>query len=666
MSSNGLRYLSKALLGFDELEWQEDEHNERAAWFRSQGAHEAGWLIERVGAALNGGWDIKSTSGVLSVRTTISSVPELVDQCRPNTSRPFLGVDRDGNVLEIWPGATLLDASGDPITVPNDGVWYTLIARYATTQKEPGTLSLVGGSTTITGVGTNFLRYTAGGSRPTILRIDAADTVNGNEGTYRVATVTDEVTATLDTAPPSSESGVPFRVSGRFFSGIPADPDIHANSTIAWELVARTTTRPTDALIAFDVKRTAGVFAKIDRRRGSLFRPIVPSNKCIGLTPITQINLNSGASDFKQCVPVIDHPNLILSASGSSALAMSMCPAATGSQATGLAADQPTGMMLASLYNNGSTKKINVLVYTQVRDDGLQWSNPDGTVTSSPPSGSTVDIVSGAGITDVAVVNLPSDSGNTHAAFYCDASGTVQMKRSTDNGATWSSATAIWNPAGADTVTKVAAVFTRLGRLIVVGLYSTGTNRMRWVVSDDIGDSWDNNSQAGFDLGGGSTVVDLAAAEDDRGNFWTITAENGGGANGLRMYRGAGEGNPTPDTDEEPPAWKVGPEVTVDFVDCFALPHGMLGVFASETASSAKGWIRFLVLTRQQTPYQRPLIKDANDVYDHTVPIACGVSGAGVVFLALQNTNTSSHHVTTSILQFSPVYSERSMQWFGG
>lgn len=660
MSSNGLRHLSKMLLGFDELQWSQDERNERQDWARLAGAHECGWLIESVGTALNAGWDIRNpTGGQLMIRTTISGATELVDRTRASSVRPYLGVDRDGHVLEILPGEILLDDAGAEIAIPNDGVWYTLIARYGTRQIEPGTLSITGGSATVIGVGTQFTRYTDIATRPTILRIDPADTLNGNEGAYRIASITDDTTVVLEVAPPNDEDDVAFRVQGRFFNGIPADPDVHANASVTWELVARTAVRPTDALIAFDVRRLVGVFSKIDRRRANLFRPIQPVQQCMTLLPLTVTSLGGGSSDK---IPKVleDHPSILAGgAGGSVALGMALAPAATGSHTAGLAEDQPTGMLLATLYDNGATRKVNILAYTQVAADGLQWDDPDG--------GATVDMASGSGLTDCDLLAIPSASGNTHAGFFCDGNGTVQMKLSTDNGATWGGSAAIWNPAGTDKVTRVDSVLTRCGRIVLVGHYTAGSARIRYVFSDDLGTTWDTNAQAGYDIGGDSTVADVAICEDDRGNLWTISVENQGGFNALRMYRGAEEGTPVPDPAEQSDGWPIGPEGDCDQVDCFAMPNGLIGILTTEHADVTTSSVRLVVATRQQALHQRILITAAN-IAETTVavPVGVGVSAGGIVFVALGQTDTVAHSVHAEILQYQPAAAQRTWSWFGG
>lgn len=666
MASNGLRFLAEQLLGFDELSWAQDERDERLNWLRLGMAHECGWVGEYVGPGLNFGWEVHdSGSGVLAIRTSSGGVSLLRDLTRADSTRPFIGVDRRGRVLEILAGE-LLDADGEPITVPNDGVWRTLIARYATRTHEPGTLELTGSSTTVTGTGTQFTRYSdSTDPQPTLLRIDADDTSEGNEGTYQIATITSDTALELVSAPPTDESDVKFRVKAQFFSGDPADPDAHNNAHVTWELVTRTTTRPTDTLVAYDVRRSGGTVTTIDRRRASLYRQITADTRCFALTPAQWI-----ANFAIDPAPAGDADSVLLpyhrityvnndADASTGVIGLALAPASTGSHTTGLASDQPSGMLLAGLYDDGSANRtIQISHYTQVSDESINqvgaWDHPDG--------GSAVTIAA-AGLLDVAVIALPADSGNTHALFYVDTNGSVIQRTSTDQGATWSGATTIWNPAGAEQVSRVAAVLTRMNRVVLVGAYSTG-NRIRAIMSDDLCATWDNNSQAGYGYSGSTASTDVAICEDDRGNLWTVSAE--GSDNGIRLYRGQAEGNPVPATAEQSSGWVAGPERDCPTVDCFAMPNGLVGIVCDAIVSSNRR-IDFMVAARRQIVHHQALFASPGVSDDKDSPVGVGVSANGVVFLAHGNNDTTGSNDAKAIIsQWLPVSIERSHAWYGG
>ena len=286
--TNGNRTLDQQLIGYDVLEWTQAERLQRIARARIGLAHECGWLGEWVGPHPNLGWEVFAAGGnVLGTRSEDGGVPDdpfPIDRTRSIV--PFVGVDPAGNVIEVPTGGALLDDSDAEIVPPNDGTWRTLIGRYRLTRREPGKLTLVGGSTTVVGTGTEFTRYSDSTSpEPTILRIDASETSNGNEGSYVIDVITDDENMTVLSAPPTTETDVFFRVKGQFFSGEPASPDIHRNATVRWELVTRTTTRPTDGLIAYDVKQAGGVVSLIDRRRGSLYQPYTGRSCSFALLP---------------------------------------------------------------------------------------------------------------------------------------------------------------------------------------------------------------------------------------------------------------------------------------------------------------------------------------------------------------------------------------------
>jgi hypothetical protein len=662
--TNGLRFLAGLLLDQDELQWSQDEIRERIGWRLLAGAHEVGWVGDYVGPFENFGWEVyDSGSGVLATRN-VSSANVLIgiDRLNPNTDRPSIGIDSQGRVLEVLPNDRLRDTSFALITVPNDGVWRTLVARYAVSRREPGRLTLTGGSVSVVGVGTQFTRYgDSTDSKASILRIAAADTSEGNDGEYEIDTITDDENLTLVSAPPATESSVRFRLKGRFFAGDPADPDSRNIAVARWELITRTTTRPTDgALIAYDVRRSGGVVTLIDRKKSNIYQPKQSRPLCYGLQPafLYYDNANDTLSDLKN----LKNLETNVASANTAFIGLSMAPCASGSHLTGLATDQPTGMMVAALWDNNTTRTIRVFHHTVAYGDlSVNWDDPDG--------GASVDVVAATGIKDVALLALPASSGNTHACFYADTNGSVLQKLSTDNGATWSAATTIWNPAGAETVDRISAVLTRMGRIVIVAAYSTG-NRLRYIFSDDLAATWSNNTQAGFGFTGSATAaIDVSVVEDDRGNLWTIAAV--AADNLLRLWRGQSEGNPAPDSDEQSDGWPVGPDTPADsvtFVDAVAMPNGTLSIVCDVDLSGTR-LIYYVSVARRNVLHQQILVRNANDASgDYPVAVCLGVCASGQLFLGWGSKDDTGavFDLDLYLVPYSPIAIERSLTWYGG
>lgn len=659
--TNGLNYFAKMLLDHDELQWEQDETRERLAWWRLGSAHEVGWCGEHVGPFENFGWDVyDSGSAALAVRnTTAAGVPLGISKLRDTTHR-YLGIDNQGRVLEVVAGERLRKADGTVLTVPADSTWYTLVGRYATRRLEPGKLTLTGGSVTVTGTGTQFTRYGQGTDpKSTLIRIDATDSSNGNEGTYEIDTITDDLNMTLVSAPPNSESSVTFRVKGRFRGGEPADVDIHNCAHIEWELVARTTTRPADgALVAYDVRNVAGTLTFIDRRRSNIFRPIDGTIRSYGLLcDDSYLTYTTSPTSELTTTETISFVSSVAD-SDVGIVGISLAPVASGSHTTTLATDQATGMMLATLFDDGTTRTI------RVHHDTVVSSGNGGADYDDPDNGATIDVVSAAGIRDVALVALPVASGNTHAVFYVDSTGNVIQRTTTDNGANWSAPTTIWNPGGAEEVSRIAAVLTRMGRVLIVGTYSTG-NRLRYVFSDDLCTTWDNNSQAGYGYSGSGASTDVALCEDDRGNLWTASVE---GAR-VELYRGQAEGNPAPSATEQSAGWPVGPEQNVDYVDVFALPNGTIGIVTGCENFVGNRSVHLFVVARRNILHKQTLVSSPNPSdADYAVPVAVGVAASGHVHLAtgVKFDSLGNYSADVKVSRWSPVAIERAWTWYGG
>lgn len=630
--SQGMRFLDRLKIGLDELQWWQDNQAERAAWFRAGVAHEAGFVADWNGPAGNIGWDITDGgSGLLEVG---ESGTTQIDRTYPDAARtrPFVAVDRDGNVLEITRGP-IYDDTGAQIDVPNDGVWRTLVCRYATRQRAPGTLTLTAASTTVVGVGTQFTRYAdaTDEGQATRIRIDPDDTSAGNEGSYAFATITDDENATLDLPAIATEDGVSFRVRGTFFGAAPADPDARREAYVTWELVTRTTTRPTDGLIAYDVMSSGGVVSLIDRRRGSIFQPFTGQNVSFSLSDASRtFYYYTGAEEMFD-------PEYVLLGAVTGTLqtvaALAMAPASTGGHLPGQD-DAPTGLLLAIAYETDSP-----LYAVRVKEHSplVGWDDPDGA--------GTVDVVSGvAAITDVALVALPSGSGFTHLCYYVQG-GDLYSKTSDDNGATWVGPDLV--ASFGSNITRVSACLTRMNRLVLVLKCSAG-NPIRVLYSDDLGDTYDDDAGSGYDFGAGdaSTTLDVHVVEDDRGNLWTLTGWDDTVNSSLVVYRGAGEGDAVPAAAGWPvgqvmPSAGPGPyDSTVyntESVDGVALPNGhVVAIHDALKAATSRGNRTFgTVVARRRAlaTYKVAHGTDKTDT-DRCCPVAAALSSNGELFVA--------------------------------
>lgn len=680
--TTGLRFLANMEIGYDQLQWWQAELDERARWFRVASAHECGWIGEWIGGNVSFGWELYDAgSGVLAVRSEGSDgTPMFFGKVRGSATIPVMGVDRAGRILEQPNDTTLVDENDDDVVVLNDGTWYTLMATHRVRQREPGTIALTGGGLTVTGTGTQFTRYSdssdpAGAST---IRISTDDTIQGNEGEYLIDTITNDTSMTLVTAPSTTESGVTFRIAGAFFGAAPADPDVHNNTAITWSLETRTTTRPTEALIAYDVKRSGGTLTVIDRRRANLWRPITSRTRGCALLVSGQYwdNLEAGGDGSGDSTAVyVDVGSMNVksaSATTASMIAMSLAPASTGSHMTGAALDVPTGLLALMLFDDNGTRKIAVSAYTVTDASGRYvsgaasagtWDHPDG--------GSATYVVSTGGTLDCHLLALPVATGNTHLALYINSSGILKGKFTTDNGANWGSEATVWDPTSSETLSKVSAVLTRMGKIVVACAYSTG-NRIRYIYSTDYGATWDTNSDSGYSSSAaGEAVSDVAIVEDDSGSLWTVATLESDSE--LRLYRGASEGSPIPDSGEQSAGWKVGAEEVshADYVDAVPMPDGTIAVIYAVNGSDRV--VGYIHIGRRYPLYHQRLVTrpiSAETAVPYTsVPVCAGVSASGHVCVGYGNTYATSstlYNVQGKFTFYAPVELARPLVHFGG
>lgn len=390
--------------------------------------------------------------------------------------------------------------------------------------------------------------------------------------------------------------------------------------------MTRTCTRPTDGLIAYDVMRTGGTLYLIDRRRGSLWRPLGATAVAPGLQPVVRQDTSGALTVMTGQVSVGSAVN------DSYGVAVSIAPAATGSHAAGLAEDQPTGMLVAALFQEGgtTTRYVRALAWTASRaktsGNAYGWETPDG--------GGTVTIATGAGIRDVALVAIPKAgaTGSTHLCYVVNSAGELVYFYSSNNGASWTGAVTVLT--GLD-IQRVDAILTRMNR-ILIAIETAASPYLRWFYSDDLGATYDDNSGDAYDVNGGATanIADLKLVEDDRGNVWIATAEGSGYvSNPWRLYHGQAEGDPTVDTNEQTAGWFAGPDESANekpsSIAAYAHPAGVLGLIGDvEDSGSSQVDIVHAVVARNHPMSVDHLVYSSGAGVLKVTPCAVGVNAA--------------------------------------
>lgn len=550
LDSDGLDYDNELCMGVNELSWLQAKYQEELR-HRILGNMASPGFVARAAHAHVHAWDYGWAvydplgGGVLTLKQPDPS-PSFGDRDLDQAGQPWrnqrhprriLAFDRQGYALQLR-GINDLDID---VTVPNDGVWRTLVARRLRTKQEPGSLTLTTGSPNVTGVNTVFTNHIGKsdpsnpGSRGDLLRIDAADTVNGNDGTYEIDTVVSDTALTLVTPIlGTNETGVPYQIAGSFLIGTPADPGIHNNTTVQFELVTRQIPDASDDdLIVADVMRTGGLTTIVDRRHSNIYRPVSRAGAQFhGYKVLSEISMLDDADSF------------ILGTPRSNGLDFYITPLVGDANriATALAEDSES-ILIVSGDALGNLDALTVPI--EALDGG---GSPSATFSNFATSGF-----------DPQLVAVPSGYGLTHICVYQSAQ-TISIRTTTDNGATWSGATVIWNPTlidASDSVGDPAIILTRDHRLIVVGSYfdnSEPVNQqysIRAVWSDNIGDSplvWDSNTNAGY------TVADNPSreaftpdiAQDDEGNLFIAFAMTDVNHDTIRLVRGQDANNPQP------------------------------------------------------------------------------------------------------------------------
>lgn len=567
-TANGINLLTLLEIGTDEFQWLQAELQERREAAYMSRMASPGWFGARKNgpaAAARYGWrvDEDGSTGRLKLQTILGAAPPVPLGTRTGSQMPpqrFGGILPDGKIVEIEyaDDVTLRDTDFDQVEVPDDGTWYTLVAVYETTVIEPGLINLVQNSPTITGTRTAFTRYSKNSLYPaapgptdnpvpTVIRIDAADSANGNEGNYTILTITDDGTMTVTPSPPGADESVRFRVKGRFFTPpeLGEPQDAHRNARLVWELRGRVTNPPDDALIAYDCYRDTGTDPNvilIDRRMSNEHREMPNPGD-----PVATILMpEQGAADITGGAPFTTRKlnvDLIEGGLGSATcLEVDMAPAQGA----------PVSNIL--IYNAGN---FGGLAVAYVAADGIHSAVMNASLFISLAAPVFTLTIAQASILGFSLEAMPAGTGGwTHIVAY-SAGGKIRVARSDDNCATFTVDGVVWDPttvAAADTATYPSVLVTSWGRIIIAAVYfdqSAGTQKICEIHSDDYGDTWETNSNSGnIIVSGSQNPRHLDLAQDGWGNIYGVYIEDNGAEDEVWWWSGSGPNNPTLDPDK--------------------------------------------------------------------------------------------------------------------
>lgn len=458
-----LRFLNGLKIGLDELQFGQAEQDEAARAWRRATMLTPGLVIARLpDGSLDDNWrlDDDDDDGSLSLRAGASfgAWPQYAALVAEDGA--LLVIDRD--YLE-------------ELTLPNDATWHTVTVRQELTLYEEGAIVLTAGSANITGTGTKFTKYagytTDGFGRGTRIRIDAADSASGNEGTYELDTVVSDTVATLRAAiPGGSETIARFTIAGDFIGAVPASPDIHYRRRLVLERQTGIVREPAaDTIPLYDVKRDdAGApnVTFIDRRRQRLYRSAVRGGlvdaRVAGLTLSWYVEQDSVAIGL--ATPAVDID--------------SVANGGTNIVATAVAPSSDHDLLIVVEDN---------LILRGVTNNHHQSTAIAGTFAGQQPS----------------LTRCPPGSGYTHLLVYSDA-GVIYARTTADAGVTWSGAILVWDATALDaldTGTWPCVYMLQNNRIMLAIEWfdnSAALSKIVAVTSDDYGATWDTNAGAGY------------------------------------------------------------------------------------------------------------------------------------------------------------------------
>lgn len=474
MDTDGLLYQPNLKVGFDELQWLQQENDRRAREARIASMLTYGLVLGRYpDGSLEGQWTLSDDDDDGSVTISIASTLG---------ARPVYAmmVDADGYV-----GIVDVDVE-EIIQLPNDNTWHTITARLTGSQREPGRgILLTAGSATIIGYDTHFTRYSgktsSGFGRGTLIRIDAADSAGGNEGTYEVDEVISDTEMNLvDAIPGTTESVTVWTVAGSFLGATPAEPDIHQHRRVIIERQTGIQREPAVGTVPlYDVKRNDLGTPKvqfIDRRTQRMYRTAVPEG--LRTASVTALHVQhtydlSGGPPFS---PTLKYGVAAIGATNVLANALCPCGGAAGEQNRTLLAYEDGGSIIFGR-DDDPTHFTGVFIPTGATFAGAQPS----------------------------LARLPPGSSFTHICAYVEG-GLLKVRRTTNAGDTWSAAITVLDPTATDPadLCKWPSIIRLInGRLCLAVEYyddSAGHSFVVACLSDNHGTTWDTNSSAGYEV----------------------------------------------------------------------------------------------------------------------------------------------------------------------
>lgn len=477
----GVHYRANMLMGVSELTYAAFVPAEqRRLWIRGRLA-EPGLILDPQGTGNMGrAWLVEHLDAADPLIMRFA-------QALPNvTAAVNVGVTANGDVVayELEPTDTYRELT--EITVPDDGVWRTLVVKYEETAFEPGTITFTAGDKTVTGVGTKFTRLASktGDGLQRGDRIYVAS--GGNAGVYwMVDSVTSDTELELTANAAANQSGATFRVSGSYQNDVyPATPTAHRNPKTTLELKTGVVLPDPDAyLIIADVMLDSGTSNKIqvlDRRYANIARFLPtgpPRSFSIGrVLSVQAANSSIFTNDYShQTVTAASQPLLN---SADLVYWWAIAPASNGLD------------MVAVATRNGDLRAV---VYDAISGTWPAWDTTPGVRpdTSGIPNTATLEA-------------LPAVRGNTHILVYFRIdTGEIHRRFSTDDGATWGTQGTIIAAADyGDENLPALVLLTRAGRLYVFWSWSDGASDggVRCCYSDDYGDSWETNGGAGYEV----------------------------------------------------------------------------------------------------------------------------------------------------------------------
>ncbi len=441
-------------------------------------------------------------------------------------------VDRAGEVLVLDPdvgAASVNYRTLSDITVPDDGTWRTLVARFVRRTTEPGTVSFSSGSTTLTGVGTTFTRLTSRDDLVSTTVQPTADQTFGatllrvasgsNAGLWEVDSITSDTELELVNPAVGNQSGITVSVAGRFYEADdPSDITLVQIPDVEFELIALTRYPSDDALILAEVMLDTGAGPRvniIDRRGANLWRSV--ATRDTAYAPHLQLALNpqltspdTGAS-YDHDIPTIHSRPVVNVAAQPAIRSASIAPRSDGKGYVAIMASA----------------------------DGLracQYHHEDDTWQDRNATGGGRNIIEGSSYAvaraSLKIIPLPPQLGETHVVFYQRAN-VIYSLRTTDDFATVGSELTTWDLTADGLVYPGAGlemldvVMLRSGRLIMAtctGVVAADGVRFRY--SDDYGVTWEDNGGGGWLLADSTLEYDPRLCEADDGTLVLMTRSN--------------------------------------------------------------------------------------------------------------------------------------------